>query len=428
MSEESDSPKKSPAEPDPKKRKSRRPRKTKLGAGGGAPKRAASATSGAGASKAQGGDETETTANHLRWTVTIVLVIVAFAATLLFVVYPERRGPGSGRDVELSMVGDESPDALAARLATAGLIRYPTFFAIYVRARGDSGKVAPGPHLLLDDLTPRELLARLSQRGGGQKTKVVIPEGFTRLDIGKRLQTAHVCSRRLFVDATADKALLGSLRIDGDTAEGFLFPATYEFAQDSLPEEVVRKMKLEFDRRYAALEEKHGAGINDLQESLQWGRREIVILASMIEKEAVVDDERPVIAGVFLNRLRDPKFSPKLLQSDPTAAYGCLIDPSLASCRTFTGKITHALLSDASNVYNTYKRTGLPPGPIANPGARSLEAVMAPASTRAFYFVAKGSGRHTFSETYEGHQSAIKGAKSPAPVPSADGDDAPAPP
>jgi UPF0755 protein len=115
---------------------------------------------------------------------------------------------------------------------------------------------------------------------------------------------------------------------------------------------------------------------------------------------------------VFLNRLRDPSFTPKLLQCDPTAGYGCLQMPAdIPSCANYTGKITHDLVVDASNPYNTYKHEGLPPGPISNPGMKSLEAVMSPASTHWFYFVAKGEGRHTFSETYAAHTTAIHGAK-----------------
>jgi peptidoglycan lytic transglycosylase G len=137
--------------------------------------------------------------------------------------------------------------------------------------------------------------------------------------------------------------------------------------------------------------------------------RDVVTLASMVEKEAVADDERAVIASVFLNRLRDPAFHPKHLECDPTASYGCLIAPDLVpTCADFAGKATAPIEHDPANLYSTYTHEGLPPGPIANPGARSLEAAMAPASTHYFFFVARGEGRHAFSETYEAHLSAIK--------------------
>ena len=131
-------------------------------------------------------------------------------------------------------------------------------------------------------------------------------------------------------------------------------------------------------------------------------------LASMVEKEAVVDDEREVIASVFLNRLRDPSFKPKYLQSDPTAAYGCKVMPKrLTSCRDSGGKVSPAVNRDRNNRYSTYVYEGLPPGPIANPGEASLRAVFNARPGSYLYFVAKGGGRHAFSETYEDHLKAV---------------------
>jgi len=350
-----------------------------------------------------------------RWTFWIVGGLVAVLAVAILVVFPGGHGPGTGRDVELVIPGDESPDALASRLEAAGLTTSPRLFAVYIRATGGAGRVAPGPHLLTDDLSPRDVMARLERGTGAGRVKVTIPEGWTRFDIARRVQSLHVCPLRGFLEASADPALLAELKVPGASAEGFLFPATYELAPDSDPADVVRRMKAEFDRRWALLEAKNGAGIEDLQKTLGWGPREIVTLASMVEKEAVADDERPLIASVFLNRLRDPTFTPKILQCDPTAGYGCLAMPEKApSCAAYTGKITHDIVADAQNPYNTYKHEGLPPGPISNPGLKSLDAAMVPATTRYLYFVARGGGRSTFSETYSAHNSAVHGA-SPAP-------------
>ncbi|MFO0670412.1 MAG: endolytic transglycosylase MltG [Polyangiaceae bacterium] len=251
-----------------------------------------------------------------------------------------RRVGGCGRRSPLQRRDHPEPTALLALRARARARRHRVSWRPPLGRRPHAAR-APGA-------------ARQARRYARQ---VAVPEGFTHVDIAKRLHSSRVCSRKAFVDAVHDKAVLESLRIDGPSAEGYLFPATYDFPQDSLASDVVRRMKLEFDKRYAAIEEKHGAGVNDLQSSLNWGRKDIVTLASMVEKEAAVDDERPLIAGVFLNRLRDPKFTPKLLQSDPTAAYGCIVDPTIPSCRTFTGKITHALLNDPANVYSTYTNT-----------------------------------------------------------------------
>jgi UPF0755 protein len=354
-------------------------------------------------------------ATAARWSAYAVAFLVACVLVGLLLVFPQTSGPGTGRDVELVVPGDESADALTERLTAAGLVRSPAVFALYLRATGAAKRVVPGTHLVTDDASPATLLSRLERTSGAGHTKVTIPEGFTRFDIAKRLQSLHVCPLRAWLDATTDAALLAELHIDGPSAEGFLFPATYELAFDSAAPDLVRRMKAEFDKRYALLEASHQPCVLELSTTLNWSQKEIVTLASMIEKEAAVDDERPIIASVFLNRLRDPSFSPKLLQCDPTAGYGCLVAPERApSCLGYTGKVTHDIVSDASNAYNTYKHEGLPPGPISNPGARSIEAVMAPAMTRYLYFVARGEGRHTFSETYGAHAAAVHGAaKSP---------------
>ena len=346
------------------------------------------------------------------------IVVVALALVvvgLLLFVYPTTQGATRGDTaVEFVVVADDE-SSLAARLEREGLVENHRFFSFYLRARGGTSSLAKGPHYLPLDLTPQELLARLQRRGAAH-VKVVIPEGWNRYDIAKRLDALRVCTLRGFVVATDTPALLGELHVEGPSAEGYLFPATYDLELDSEPADVVRRMVREFDKRWNALDEKHADGLLDLGSSLHWGRREVVVLASMVEKEAAVDDERAIIASVFLNRLRDATFEPKLLQCDPTAGYGCLVGAS-PGCVGFAGKITHDVVADAENPYNTYKHVGLPPGPIGNPGARSLEAVLAPAMTHYFYFVAKGAGRHTFSETYAAHAAAVHhedaGAASP---------------
>jgi UPF0755 protein len=293
----------------------------------------------------------------------------------------------------------------------------PRLFALWVRLSGGTSSVVPGRHLLSDDASPRDLMARLERRSGGS-ARVTFPEGWNRFDMARRLQDRKVVALRDFLDATTDAALLHDIGVDGDSAEGFLFPATYDLALDSDARDVVRRMKREFDRRWDILSRAHGSTLNDVMTSAKFGVRDVVTLASMVEKEAVADDERPIIASVFLNRLRDPAFHPKHLECDPTASYGCLVAPERApTCTDFTGKATAPIEHDPANPYSTYTHEGLPPGPIANPGARSLEAAMTPASTRFFFFVAKGEGRHAFSEHYEEHLNAVRASNKTAAAP-----------
>jgi UPF0755 protein len=334
--------------------------------------------------------------------------LAALASIYLFLIFPASRGPGGGRTVELTFERGESTASVVAKLESAGLVRNPRLFSLY--ARLVMLRVQPGVHLLTDDASADELVHRLERRGRSSKAKVTIPEGFTRFDIAKRLENMQVASHDAFLDATVDANLLHELAIDADSFEGYLFPATYELGKDTDPRDVVRRMKSEFDKRFGALEKDYRFGRAALESTFGWGRKEIVTLASMVEKEAAVDDERSVVASVFLNRLRDPSFKPRFLQSDPTAGYGCLVlhDRALPGCKGFAGKITRAVNTDPLNTYSTYVHEGLPPGPIANPGIKSLVAVLEPANTKYLYFVAREGHRHTFSETFEEHNTAVK--------------------
>ncbi len=245
---------------------------------------------------------------------------------------------------------------------------------------------------------------------GEERRKVAIPEGWTSFQIARRLAEKDICPDGAFVAATRDPELLAEFGIVGPSVEGYLFPATYEFAPGSDPDEVLRSLVREGRRRVGEIFARSEAGFRRLHDELGWGEGEVLTLASIVEKEAIVDEERPLIARVYLNRLTDPDFRPaKRLQADPTAGYGCLVSPGAArSCAGYDGRITPAMLRDSANRYNTYRHPGLPPGPIANPGAASITAVLEPADSDYLYFVAAGQGRHVFSRTFAEHKAAIQ--------------------
>jgi UPF0755 protein len=338
----------------------------------------------------------------------IVLSVGALYFTLV-VGYGNSRGPGALREADVEIPPGADAEEIAARLDAAGLVRRPQLFALYLRATGATSHLRFGRHFLSDDLSPRGLVRRMQRVQTQEKARVVIPEGYTRFDIARRLQVTRVCGARAFLEATADPALLSELKIPGHTAEGYLFPATYDLPLDSDPNQVVSRMVSEFGRRYERLTRDNAMGTEALRQRMSWGQAEIVTLASIVEKEAAVDEERPLIASVFLNRLKDPGFTPKRLQSDPTSAYGCLVMPErIGSCRTYAGRVTPEMNADDTNPYTTYRHEGLPPGPIANPGERSLQAVLVPAETRHLYFVSRGGGHHIFSDTFAQHNEAIR--------------------
>lgn len=353
-------------------------------------------------------------ARGLIWGAAGLAGTVALAAAALLFGYGRSGGEPSGKTVEVDWPADLSAEEAADQLADLGLVESRETMAIFLRATGGTSDFVPGPHLLFHGATPWDLRRMLSRSILRPMARVTIPEGYNRFDIAARLDKLHVAGRNAFLAASADPALLADLSVAPpgtstvESAEGYLFPATYDLPVDTDPRDIVRRLVAESDRRWQALSARHADTIAGLQSRLGWGRREITIVASMVEKEAAVDDDRPLVAGVFVNRLTDPDFKPKRLQSDPTSAYGCIAFPKDApTCADYAGKPTPAINRDAKNRYSTYAHNGLPPGPIANPGAKSLEAAMAPAVNRYLYFVAAGGGRHAFSETLDAHNGAV---------------------
>lgn len=253
----------------------------------------------------------------------------------------------------------------------------------------------------------RDLVVRVVGQG---IQRVTIPEGWNRYQVASRLANlGAVSSDAAFLEATEDPALLETLDIPGDSAEGYLFPDTYDLYRASEPEDIVEKLVSNYRKKFRDLSRRHTTGLRRLSKLGDDPEHVAVILASVVEKEAVEPGERPLIAGVFLNRLLIAKFPSRLLQADPTVSYGCIaVRPRPASCKGFDGHLARSHLDDETNQYNTYLHPGLPPGPISNPGLGALEAVLDPEDTKYLYFVARGNGMHQFSATLDEHKAAVK--------------------
>jgi len=299
----------------------------------------------------------------------------------------------------------------------AGVLGGPSWLLrLYLELHGAGGRLEVGEVRLTDAMTPAQIARRLARGLGPVYVRVTFPEGFDRHDVAARLEARGICPKDAFLAATARPSLLDRLELPGRTAEGYLFPDTYELAMDTDPELVVARMVATFRRKVLPLVAEHPDGLARLRDELGFGLHQVVTLASIVEEEAVRDEERAVIAGVFLNRLTSPDFTPRRLQADPTVSYGCRPGEAgeagrpLASCAGFADdrEITRRMLDDPANPYNTYQHEGLPPGPIANPGIPSLEAVLAPAQHDFLFFVASGGGRHHFSRDLADHEAAIR--------------------
>lgn len=297
----------------------------------------------------------------------------------------------------LSPLAAEAPDALfvvsrgeslsdvARHLEHNGLVRSSWAVEWLARARGLASELRSGEYVLSPTLGPGEILMRIAE--GRVKTyEVIVPEGFTVQQIAERLGAAGLVETQEFLRAARDPDLADALGVEGETLEGYLFPETYRIPRGLAPETIARTFVAQFLTVWGEIDE--------LAEERGLSMHEVVTLASIVEKETGDSEERPLIASVFHNRLQRGM----RLETDPTVIYGI---------PDFDGNLRRADLEDTDNPYNTYQIFGLPPGPIASPGADSMRAAVEPADTPYLYFVSRNDGTHRFSRTYREHVLAV---------------------
>ncbi|RII26377.1 MAG: endolytic transglycosylase MltG [Geobacter sp.] len=324
----------------------------------------------------------------------LVAVPLILACIFVFFVFTPA---GSGKHVEVIEFTQGAPfRRIATALEEKKIITSAKLFVLLARFRGATAKVQAGPYQVNDSLTPKEILDRMVN-GDVYVQRFAVPEGYSIYQIAELLEGRRLFTKREFLRACVDRKLLADLGIPARSVEGYLYPSTYNITPGTAPAQLIRQMVEQFDKVFAQKFEPRleAAGLS---------KRELLTMASMIEKEAVIPAERPLIASVFQNRLR----TNMPLQSDPTAVYGV---------RAFAGAVSRHDIKRVSP-YNTYQIKGLPPGPIGNPGSYAMEAVLNPARTGFYYFVAKKDGSHYFSATLEEHNRAVarylKSAASPA--------------
>ena len=278
---------------------------------------------------------------------------------------------------------------IGRRCETLGIIRDAGKFAFLAKVTGLDRKLKAGKYRLKkgqSELMVLEILAR----GDTAKERVVIPEGSTAEEIANRLKKMAGIEKRYFLYLVRNPNLSGELGVEADNLEGYLYPDSYEFNWGMKPEKVIRIM---VNRFFQVFGDKERWRLSQLGLTIN----QIVTLASMIEKEARLDEERPVIAAVYYNRLKRGL----RLQCDATVLYA------------LPEHKERLLYSDlkVDSPYNTYRHKGLPPGPICNPGRASIEAALYPTATDYLYYVAKGDGSHIFSKTPREHITAKRKAR-----------------
>lgn len=328
----------------------------------------------------------------------LLLKRLAFAASLLFLVLtlilagwimPYALRPGPEVVVKSAVVNiprGMSLQSITTLLATKGLIREDVRFLFLARLSRYSGMIHAGEFRLDTGKKPLEVLKALAIAKSIQYS-ITIPEGLRATEIAAIFAEGGWFDPRSFANLMVDKEFMAKHGLTGiDSLEGYLYPDTYLLTRDSRGAEKIMGMMIgRFNNIWAEITAK-------LEEKPD--RQKTVILASMVEKETGTPAERPLIAGVFCNRLQ----LGMRLQSDPTVLY---------SLEKHPGTITRSDLQTATP-YNTYMVNGLPAGPICSPGKESLLAVLAPSQTADLYFVSKNDGTHYFSATLAEHNSAVQ--------------------
>lgn len=315
------------------------------------------------------------------------MVVLLTGAAIAFGAY-QYLGPYSGHGGEtfVEVQHGMSSHDIARLLSERGIVRSPwTFLA--VRAVHPRATLQAGEYRFDAAQTPWQVFEKI-RRGDIFYEQFTVPEGSNLFDIAALLQGSDTVQPDAFLKAAADPRLIHDLDPLAPNLEGYLFPSTYRVTHKTTAQQLCQMMTAEFRKQWAVIGgAAHKADVH-----------RTVTLASLVEKETAVGSERPLVAAVFINRME--RGIP--LQCDPTTIYAALLE------NRFRGVIHRSDLA-STNAYNTYKHSGLPPGPIANPGLTSLQASLNPARTDYLYFVAKpdGSGSHHFSTTLLEHEKAV---------------------
>ena len=296
----------------------------------------------------------------------------------------------SGQHLIMIKEGMTTAD-IATLLHEKKLVKDPEAFRMEARFKNLADKLQAGPYQIEGGLSNSQIVD-VMVKGHIKQIRFTVPEGFTVVKTAKKLEAEGLGKADKFIAAAKDYAPYAYMQTDNPNvlfkAEGFIFPATYDFPVGISEEEMLKIMVEQFDKKMQE------SGVAKTVQEKNLNMRDVVNMAAMVEMEAVFPEEQPRIAGVFLKRVAIGM----PIQSDTTIQY---ILGAQKEIITFAD-------TEIQNPYNTYQNMGLPPGPIASPGLKAIQAVLAPEDNEYLYFVAEKDGHHRFTKTYEEHLQAIK--------------------
>jgi len=290
----------------------------------------------------------------------------------------------AGEEVFVSIPQGSSVASIGNRLVAAGVLPDPWTFRLAARFTGADRRLQAGEYRFAGESTPLVVMERLAA-GDVYSLGLTFPEGLTVSEMAETFARSGLGTAKDFIGAASDPLLVAERGSGLRSLEGYLFPDTYPTPRTASADDIVHAMLARFDQVFTP-------ELRALATERGWSVHQALTLASLVEKETARADERPIVAAVYLNRLKIDM----PLQCDPTVVYALML------ARRWDGNIRKADLQ-TSSPYNTYRVRGLPPGPIASPGRASIEAALKPADVPYLYFVSRNDGSHIFAATLAEH-------------------------
>jgi UPF0755 protein len=302
--------------------------------------------------------------------------------------------------VTIAVNKGENARSIGDKLQQAGVVRSGTWFRMLAEIEGVQNDLAAGSYVFQKGSDTEAVLQRIKVGILEPQILVTIPEGLRIEQVADLLQKAGVFDAQQLLDAMTNGGFQGDLLQDrpaGTSLQGYIFPDTYYFPKkttaDGVINEMLKALNDNFDPSLRAAAQAEGLSIY-----------QVLTLASIVEREAQVAEERPIIASVYLNRLKQQM----LLDADPTVQFALAQDPTSVAANGWWKRDLTLDDLKLDSPYNTYVHTGLPPGPICNPGRAAIDAVVHPAQSSYLYFVAKGDGSHAFAATLAEHNANVQ--------------------
>jgi UPF0755 protein len=310
----------------------------------------------------------------------IFIILLLIFLSLGLYAYEEFKPPKDFEPKKVYIKEGMSTKEIGKKLKEENIIKNESLFVLFAKYYDIDKKLKSGIYEFNEKMNLKEVLFKLTQGGLPPFVKVTIKEGLTLKEIAILFEENGLCTKEKFLEEVNKiESYKDYIFDDAKSLEGFLYPDTYYFEKDNLNKNIIMMLE-NFNLKFNEVYKDYKGSLN---------KYDILKLASIVEKEAMVDEERPLIAGVFLNRLEIGM----PLQADPTLKY-ILDNPSYLLSKKEL---------EIDSPYNSYKYTGFPPTPICNPSIKSIYAVLNPEKTEFLYFVADGNGRHLFAKTFEEH-------------------------